>query len=150
KHASSLGGAVMSSVASVEGATKQGKLRVLGSACLGHVVHDGYSDLLYLLLPIWQAEFGLSFALIGAMKTIFSGALSLFQIPVARLAARVGERAVLGGGTILIASAVFFYGFAASIPALFVLLLLAGFGAAVQHPISSSLVANAFAGPRLR
>jgi hypothetical protein len=43
------------------------KLRALGSACLAHILHDGYTDLLYLLFPIWQREFGFSFALSGVM-----------------------------------------------------------------------------------
>ncbi|HZV20344.1 MAG TPA: MFS transporter, partial [Hyphomicrobiales bacterium] len=93
---------------------KPARLRALGSACLAHILHDGYTDLLYLLLPIWQREFGLSFALVGIMKTLFSGALSLFQIPLAKLASYIGERAVLSGGTLLIAGAVFCYAFAGS------------------------------------
>src|ERR1700730_6932801 len=88
------------------------RLRALGSACLAHIVHDGYTDLLYLLFPIWQREFALSFAAIGAMKTVFSGALALFQIPAARLAERVGERAVLTVGTLVAAGALLMYGVA--------------------------------------
>ena len=29
--------------------------RVLGGACLAHALHDGFSDLIYVLLPVWQA-----------------------------------------------------------------------------------------------
>jgi MFS transporter, FSR family, fosmidomycin resistance protein len=36
--------------------------RSLAGACLAHLLHDGYTDVLYPLLPIWQAEFGLSYA----------------------------------------------------------------------------------------
>ena len=36
--------------------------RNLLAACLAHVVHDGYTDGLYAFLPIWQAQFGLSYA----------------------------------------------------------------------------------------
>jgi MFS transporter, FSR family, fosmidomycin resistance protein len=93
------------------------RLRTLGSACLAHIVHDGYSDLLYLLFPIWQRELGLSFALVGVMKTVFSGALAAFQIPAAKLAGIFGERAILAAGTLLIASSVLFYGLAGSISA---------------------------------
>jgi FSR family fosmidomycin resistance protein-like MFS transporter len=31
--------------------------RVLWVACGAHALHDGFTDMLYLLLPIWQAEF---------------------------------------------------------------------------------------------
>ena len=36
--------------------------RALGVACGAHVLHDGYTDLIWLALPIWQAEFALSYA----------------------------------------------------------------------------------------
>jgi MFS transporter, FSR family, fosmidomycin resistance protein len=125
------------------------KLRALGSACLAHILHDGYTDLLYLLFPIWQREFGFSFALIGVMKTLFSGALSLFQILAAKLAGRLGQPAVLAIGTFLVASAVLCYGAASSPGVLFALLLAGGIGAAAQHPLSSSIVANAFGSSRM-
>ena len=32
--------------------------RTIGVACGAHILHDGYTDLLYVLLPLWQAEFG--------------------------------------------------------------------------------------------
>jgi len=38
--------------------------RVLASCGITHVLHDGFSDLIYLLLPLWQAELGLSLALL--------------------------------------------------------------------------------------
>ena len=37
----------------------------MGVACGAHALHDGYTDLIYVMLPIWQAEFGLSYAAIG-------------------------------------------------------------------------------------
>src|SRR5262249_42729051 len=113
------------------------KLRALGSAFLAHILHDGYTDLLYLLFPIWQREAGFSFALIGVMKTLFSGALALFQIPAAKLASRFGEAAILALGTLLAASAVLCYGAASSPGVLFALLLMGGIGAGTQHPLSS-------------
>src|SRR6516162_1969835 len=36
--------------------------RTMGVACGAHVLHDGFTDLLYVLLPLWQAEFGLGYA----------------------------------------------------------------------------------------
>ena len=55
--------------------------RALGVACGAHALHDGYTDLIYVMLPIWQGEFGLGFAALGLMKTVFSGTLAGFQIP---------------------------------------------------------------------
>ena len=39
----------------------------MGVAGGAHALHDGYTDLIYVMLPIWQAEFGLSYAAIGAV-----------------------------------------------------------------------------------
>ena len=33
--------------------------RTLVIAGINHALHDGYTDLIYVLLPVWQAEFGL-------------------------------------------------------------------------------------------
>ena len=44
---------------------------VLAVACGAHFIHDGFSDLLYVLLPVWASEFGLSFAQVGLLKTLY-------------------------------------------------------------------------------
>ncbi len=36
--------------------TKQDERRALGVACGAHALHDGYTDLVYVMLPIWQAN----------------------------------------------------------------------------------------------
>src|SRR3954462_15413008 len=92
--------ALMVSVGSLPKSAKDtgdGK-RALGVACSAHVLHDGFTDLLYLMLPIWQAEFGLSLAPVGLLKTCFSGALASLQIPSSLLGERLGERALLALG----------------------------------------------------
>ena len=45
-----------------EAAAKRGERRALGVACGAHMLHDGYTDLVWVALPIWQAEFGLNYA----------------------------------------------------------------------------------------
>ena len=52
---------------------KQIERRALGSACVIHAMFDGFSDLLFVLLPIWQAEFGLSYAQIGMLRLLDNG-----------------------------------------------------------------------------
>src|SRR3984957_20552107 len=74
--------------------------RTLAVACGAHLLHDGYTDLLYLLLPVWQAEFGLSLAALGLLKTLYSGFLAGFQVPAGLLAERIGERRLLALGTL--------------------------------------------------
>ena len=47
----------------------------LAAACAVHFLHDGCSDLLYVLFPVWAREFSLSFAQVGLLRTAYSGAL---------------------------------------------------------------------------
>ena len=37
---------------------------------------SGYTDLVWIALPIWQAEFGLSYAVVGLLRMIYSGTLA--------------------------------------------------------------------------
>src|SRR2546422_3871232 len=68
---------------------------VLAAACSIHFVHDGFSDILYVLLPIWANEFRLTFAQVGIIRTAYSGGMAAFQIPAGLLAERWGERRLL-------------------------------------------------------
>jgi MFS family permease len=124
--------------------------RVLGIACLAHMLHDGYSDMLYLLFPFWQRELALSLTEIGLLKTLFSGAMATCQVPAGRAGERWGERLPLVAGTLLTGCAVLAYHWAKTPLELGLLLILAGVGASVQHPLSSTLVSKAYRGPGLR
>jgi FSR family fosmidomycin resistance protein-like MFS transporter len=122
---------------------------VLATACSIHFVHDGFSDILYVLLPLWAAEFRLSFAQVGVIRTVYSGGMALFQIPAALLAERWGERRLLAAGTAVTACGFIVAGAAGGFVSLLTVLLIAGLGSGVQHPLSSSLVSKAYeTGPR--
>ncbi|MGA2566880.1 MAG: MFS transporter [Pseudolabrys sp.] len=122
--------------------------RALGVACGAHALHDGYADLIYVMLPIWQHEFGLGFAALGLMKTVFSGTLAGFQIPSGFFAERFGAAVVLALGTALAGFGYCLAGFSSGIGTLVAALFVAGLGASAQHPLASSLIAQAFAGAR--
>jgi len=72
---------------------------VLAAASTIHFVHDGFSDILYVFLPLWASEFGLSLAQVGVIRTTYTGGMALFQIPAGFLAERWGERRLLVAGT---------------------------------------------------
>ena len=122
--------------------------RALAVGCGAHALHDGYTDLIYVMLPIWQHEFGLGFAALGLMKTVFSGTLAGFQIPAGFLAERYGTAVVLALGTALAGIGYVLAGFSAGVATLVAALFVGGLGASAQHPLGSSLIAHAFAGPR--
>jgi MFS family permease len=116
----------------------------LTTCCTTHFIHDGFSDVLYVLLPLWASEFRLSFAQVGLLKTAFSGGMAAFQIPAGILAERWGEKRLLVGGTAVIALSFLVLGSAHGFGFLFAILFLAGLASGVQHPLSSALVSKAY------
>jgi FSR family fosmidomycin resistance protein-like MFS transporter len=136
-------------IASVDNARCEAdKRRALGVACGAHALHDGYTDLIYVLLPIWQQEFGIGFAALGLMKTVFSGTLAGLQIPAGLLAERFGAPAVLALGTALAGLGYCLAGFSGGVGTLVAALFVGGLGASTQHPLASALIAQAFDGVR--
>ena len=127
-----------------------GRTRVLWVACGAHALHDGLTDTLYLLLPLWQAQFALSYAAIGLLRALYTGVMAGFQVPAAKLAQRMGGARMLAGGTAVAAVAYLLLGASSSVALLAVALVLGGIGSSTQHPIASSLVATAYEGPRSR
>ena len=118
----------------------------LGAGGGAHALHDGYTDTLYVLLPIWAETFGLSFLQVGFLKTLYSGAMATFQIPVGILAERWGERRLLVLGTVMLGLGYIGFGITGGLIGLVVCLAFAGFGSSVQHPLASSIVSRAFDG----
>jgi MFS family permease len=117
---------------------------VLAAASIIHFLHDGFSETLYVFLPLWASEFGLSFSQVGLIRSAYTGGMSAFQIPAGFLAERVGERWLLAAGTAITALGFVAAGWAGGFVSLLALLLCAGLGSGVQHPLSSSIVSKAY------
>lgn len=117
---------------------------VLFAASTIHFLHDGFSETLYVFLPLWASEFGLSFSQVGLIRTAYTGGMSAFQIPAGFLAERFGERRLLALGTGVTALGFIAAGAAGGFASLLALLLGAGLGSGVQHPLSSSIVSKAY------
>ena len=121
------------------------KRRVLGVASGVHALHDGFTDLIYVLLPVWQSEFGLSYAALGTLRMLYAGAMASLQVPAASLARRVGGPLILALGTALAAGAYLAIGLGGTgFAVLAIGLVVGGSGSATQHPIGSSLIASAY------
>lgn len=118
--------------------------RSLIAASTAHAVHDGLTDLIYVLLPIWQAQFAISYAMIGLLRAAYSGVMASFQLLASRLARRWGRERMLIGGTALAGVAYLIAGLAGGLPMLLIALMLGGLGASTQHPLASSLVTDAY------
>ena len=120
--------------------------RAASIAGVAHALHDGYTDLIYIMLPLWQAEFGLTYAALGLLRSAFVGAMASLQIPAGYLSERFGPAIVLALGTALAGLGYCFAGLSTGFAMLLGALLLSGVGSSTQHPIASALVARAFTG----
>jgi MFS transporter, FSR family, fosmidomycin resistance protein len=122
--------------------TYPGKERALFMSCVAHVLHDGYTDLIYVMLPIWQTQFGIGYAWLAVIRALYLGSLAGLQLPSNRLAERLGDKVTLVLGT---ATAAIGYGLAGLSGSLFGLglaLTIAGAGSSTQHPIGSGIVSR--------
>ena len=129
-------------------ASKADERRAIGVASGAHALHDGYTDLIYVMLPLWQAEFGIGFAALGLLRTCYSGTMASLQIPSALLSERLGIPLVLAIGTALSGIGYLVAGGSIGFWTLVLALLIGGVGSSTQHPLASALVARAFAGSR--
>ena len=129
--------------------TPQHAGRTLAVTGLAHALHDGYTDAIYVLLPVWQTEFAVDFATLALLRGLYAGTMAALQILAGHLAGRFGGRLVLVAGTVLAALGYALAGLTGGIAGLCGALALAGAGSSVQHPIASAAVSRAY-GTRAR
>jgi MFS family permease len=129
-------------------AARRDERRAAGVACGAHALHDGYTDLIYVLLPVWQKELGLGYAELALLRGLFSGTMAGFQIPSGLLAERFGAALLLALGTALTGIGYCLAGASAGVGLLMAALFCSGLGSSTQHPLASSLMAHAFTGAR--
>ena len=109
-----------------------------------HVWNDLFFALLVPLLIFIQEDMELSYTEVGLLRSVFSGASAVLQIPAGMLAESTGEfwmlilgNAWVGAGLIAMAVSPVFV-------VLLVSSLLAGLGGGMQHPLASSMVSRAY------
>jgi FSR family fosmidomycin resistance protein-like MFS transporter len=134
--------------ATTDPAVRRDERRAAGVACSAHALHDGFTDVIFVLLPVWQREFGLGYAEVGMLRGIYAGTMATFQIPAALLAERLGTAPVLALGTALAGTGYCLAGVSSGFALLVMALFIGGLGASTQHPLAAALIARAFAGPR--
>jgi len=120
------------------------KKRTLATCCAVHTLHDGLSDVSYVLLPLLAQTFGLSLVQVGVIRGAHRAAMAAFQIPAGLIAERFGERNLLALGTLLVGIAFLGLGYAPGFWAILVALFGAGLGSSVQHPLGSTLISRAY------
>ncbi|MDE2609894.1 MAG: MFS transporter, partial [Burkholderiales bacterium] len=125
-------------------ATAASRTRVLWISCMAHALHDGYTDMIYALLPIWQADFGLDYGALAIVRGVYAGTMAALQMPAGRLARSSGTRATLALGTLLAALGYAVAGLSGTLVGLCMALAVSGSGSSTQHPLASGAVARAY------
>ena len=122
--------------------------RSLVFASATHVWSDLFFSLLVPLLFIMKEdpELDLSFAQVGLLSTVHTGASAVLQVPSGFLAERIGEVWLLLGGNVWAAAGLVAMAIASSYPWLLGTALLGGLGGGTQHPLASSLVSRIYDG----
>jgi MFS family permease len=108
------------------------------------MLHDGYTDQLYALLPVWQSAFGLSYAGLAVVRALYYGTMGGLQVPGNKLIARLGPRAALALSTFIAAAGFLVMALPCGFSGLCIGLILGGIGSSVQHPRASLLVTNTY------
>jgi MFS transporter, FSR family, fosmidomycin resistance protein len=120
------------------------KRRNLFGACLTHILHDGYTDQLYALLPAWQAQFGLSYMGLAVVRALYYGTMGGLQVPANRATSWLKPRSALALSTFAAALGFVAMALPTGFAGLCVGLVLAGAGSSVQHPRASDLVTHTY------
>ncbi|MCO6418777.1 MFS transporter [Siccirubricoccus sp. KC 17139] len=116
--------------------------RIVGLIGTGHFLSHFYMLCLAPLFPVWQAEFGVSYATLGLSVALMSATTALLQTPVGFWVDRYGARVFLVGGTLLMALSIAAMAFAPSYWAILGLAILSGVGNSVIHPADYAIMAG--------
>jgi MFS family permease len=100
---------------------------------------------LYPFLPVWQAQFGLSYAGVAIVRALYYGTMGGLQLPAAKLVRGLSPRATLFLSTLLAAAGFAVMAAPLGFAGLCVGLVLAGAGSSLQHPRGSLLVTDTYA-----
>lgn len=129
-------------------AARSVRQRVLFTTSLVHLLNDACFAILYPLFPLIAADLGLSYAQVGLVKTAFSGASSVLQLPAGILGEWWGEGLVLLVGNAWVGLGLVGMALTGGYIGLLAIALIAGIGGNAQHPLASALVSRAYADSR--
>jgi FSR family fosmidomycin resistance protein-like MFS transporter len=118
--------------------------RTLVLAGTAHALHDGYTDMIYVLLPVWQTQFALGYSALAIVRALYVGCLAALQVPSGHLALRINARTILILGTLVSAAGYALAGLSGGLVGLCASLALAGAGGSTQHPLASAAVSRAY------
>ena len=118
--------------------------RSLIAACLAHALHDGYTDGLYAFLPVWQSQFGLSYAALAIVRALYYATMGGLQMPANTALRGLSHRAALTASTLIAAAGFLVMAAPLGFGGLCVGLVVAGVGSSIQHPRGSLVVTRTY------
>ncbi len=127
-----------------ERSTRTLQKRSLVGASLTHALHDGYTDALYAFLPVWQAQFGLSYAALAVVRALYYATMGGLQVPADHALRSASPRAALILSTILASAGLAIMALPFGFAGLCAGLVVAGIGSSIQHPRGSMLVTDSY------
>jgi MFS transporter, FSR family, fosmidomycin resistance protein len=122
-------------------------VRVIGLVGSAHFLSHFFQLTLAPLFPLLRAEFGVSYATLGALVSVFYLASGACQFAAGFAVDRFGARPVLLGGIALLAGSMLLAGLVPGVYWLFPLVALMGIGNGVFHPADFAVL-NANVDPR--
>ena len=122
------------------------KRRILLFASATHVWSDLFYALMIALLPLMQTDpdLLLSYTEVGLIRTVYSGASTVLQIPAGYLAESVGEFWLLLGGNMWVAAGLVGMALAPGFMLILAVALVSGLGGGTQHPLATSMVSRSY------
>lgn len=117
---------------------------LLGSITVAHFSHHTSNSLLNPLLPLIRDSFGLSYAQSGFAVSAFALSAGLANAPWGLFADRVGSRAVIVGGLVLMAGVSVALSLSGSYEWLLVMLVAMGIVSGSYHAPAAALIAKAY------
>src|SRR6266851_6483260 len=118
-------------------------LKVIGLVGSVHATSHFFQLVLPPLFPVLKEAFGVGYAELGVLVTLFYGASGLSQTASGFAVDRFGARAVLMAGIGVFAGAILLIGLAGSFWPMVPLVVVAGIGNSVFHPADYSILTSA-------
>ncbi len=112
--------------------------------CTTHIVQDGVSSTILVLLPILAQTFGFSYAQVGLLKGAKSLSQAALEFCSGWMSEQIGECRLIIVGLALSGAGYFLLSNAPSALLVTVCLLVIGAGTALHHAPSSALIANSY------
>lgn len=125
--------------------TRSNSSTALSVSATTHIVQDGLSSTIYVLLPILAQSFGITYAQVGLLKGIKSLSQAVLEFSSGWFAERLGEYRLIIVGLVLSAVGYVLMSIAPGVIVVALCLLVVGAGTALHHAPSSALIANGFA-----